>query len=149
MVVGLCGGLLFLFVPESFWDRTPVSKSRRISKNPSKPSLFSLKRLASPKSGLQQAAGEGSDTIRKIQSPPESLPKRPALAAHGHSTIRGMQNLHVGFLQEKDEEHLYDVKIDGAANLQDGPTSPLTESGVNPVDVAAGKAKNFRLDLLD
>jgi hypothetical protein len=28
MVVGLCGGLLFLFVPESFWDRTPIPKNR-------------------------------------------------------------------------------------------------------------------------
>lgn len=34
IVVGFFGCLLFLFVPESFWDRTPVPKSRRGSKHP-------------------------------------------------------------------------------------------------------------------
>merc|ERR1712000_406520 len=43
MVVGFCGVLLFFFVPETFWDRSPVpkSRSRKPSNATSRFSLFS------------------------------------------------------------------------------------------------------------
>ncbi|KAJ9499861.1 hypothetical protein H2202_004851 [Exophiala xenobiotica] len=40
MVVGLCLCLLFFFVPETFWDRTPRAKSRRPTHQRSLSSIF-------------------------------------------------------------------------------------------------------------
>ncbi|KIW19533.1 hypothetical protein PV08_00105 [Exophiala spinifera] len=40
MVVGFCFCLLFLFVPETFWDRTPRAKSRRPTHQRSLSSIF-------------------------------------------------------------------------------------------------------------
>ncbi|KAI1749304.1 major facilitator superfamily domain-containing protein [Xylaria castorea] len=56
IVVGFCGVLLFFFVPETFWDRTPVPKStRRVVKRPSFFSRRSSARQAVPK--VSQVAG--------------------------------------------------------------------------------------------
>ncbi|KAI8953427.1 major facilitator superfamily domain-containing protein [Xylaria longipes] len=55
IVVGFCGILLFLFVPETFWDRTPIPKSaRRVTKRPSFFSRRSSARQAVPR--VAQAA---------------------------------------------------------------------------------------------
>ena len=74
MVVGLGFVLLFLFVPETFWDRTP---HRRPSRRPS-----FLRRLSSRRNVAQAATAPGADASKR--------PSSPGLA--GRST-----NLHVGF----------------------------------------------------
>ncbi|KAI1087381.1 MFS general substrate transporter [Rostrohypoxylon terebratum] len=42
IVVAFCGSLLFFFVPETFWDRSPIPRSRRTKR----PSLFSRRSSA-------------------------------------------------------------------------------------------------------
>lgn len=107
MVVGFCGVLLFFFVPESFWDRSPVPKSRKTSKNASKLSIFSGFRSSKPVShaGLDnQADGVLDNTNQeKGQSPApiSTSPKRPAII-HRPSTTR---NLHVGFAPDEHEHN--------------------------------------------
>lgn len=73
MVVALGGILLFLFVPETFWDRTPRRK-------PSRPNIF---RRLSSKYG------------HKVSVP--SVPKTGASRSQSPGAVDREHNLHVGF----------------------------------------------------
>ncbi|KAK2629617.1 hypothetical protein QTJ16_000437 [Diplocarpon rosae] len=115
MVVGFCGVLLFFFVPETFWDRTPVPKSRSTSKNASRFSLLSGVRspgLKSPKPAGLDKQGDGNldDLVsnKPLSAVPSRIfhPKRPSII-HRPSTTR---HLHVGFAQYDPEG---DKAIDG------------------------------------
>jgi hypothetical protein len=129
MVVAFCGILLFLFVPESYWDRTPVPKSRKQSKNGSRFSLFSLHR-ESPAEQKDPAAGQSEANsdhaiLEKTTSPGSAkgaLPKRPALA-HRQTPNRA---LHVGFAPE---ETRHGNDEDGAADYG----SPISEGAESPL----------------
>lgn len=72
MVVGFCGILLFFFVPESFWDRTPHAKSRKISHRSKGPSIFSPKKLsqASTMTLLKEPKDAEKQDPLKPQKPP-------------------------------------------------------------------------------
>ncbi|KAG9233670.1 putative MFS transporter [Amylocarpus encephaloides] len=73
MVVGVSGALLFLFVPESFWDRTPHPKSRKPSR---KHPLFSDKKVSHPQT---MASFEKTyDEEKTIEHPPT----RPPVTQH-------------------------------------------------------------------
>jgi hypothetical protein len=123
---------LFLFVPESFWDRTPIPKNRTASKNASRRSLFSLSRYTSPKRNLQNES-EGE----KANIPPDngSFPKRPASALQRHNT----RGLHVGFVGANEAKGSgNDSKSDDAGNIHDDPASPSTQTGVTPFDMTSG-----------
>lgn len=76
MVVGFCWVLLFLFVPETTWDRTPVPKSRRPT-TPRGPSL--LRRLSSLR-------GTGLGAGRPPRSEPQLLDQTPVDVPHSLST---------------------------------------------------------------
>ncbi|KAH6716062.1 major facilitator superfamily domain-containing protein [Leptodontidium sp. MPI-SDFR-AT-0119] len=114
MVVGFCGVLLFFFVPETFWDRSPVPKSRKPSRRNSKFSLFSGMR--SPKLQRAPAAelekqGDGiiddpnhDRVVAPIQTPAAS--KRPSIV-HRTSAAR---HLHVGFVPNEHDHDAEDKK---------------------------------------
>lgn len=135
MVVGFCGGLLFLFVPESFWDRTPVPKSRRQSKNGSRFSLFSYRREShthhedlSAGHDNRQIGHADQEKTATIDPVNRTLPSRPALA-HRHTSTRV---LHVGFAPDTHQEESGDrIGRDGAGD----PGSPLSEGPTSPLDV--------------
>ena len=79
MIVALCGILLFLFVPETFWDRTPTRKPRK------RPSF--LRRLSSR---------HGARTPRT----PVPVPTRTeddAERPHSRGAEARAKDLHVGF----------------------------------------------------
>ncbi|KAH8677007.1 major facilitator superfamily domain-containing protein [Ilyonectria robusta] len=78
MVVGVCFVLLFLFVPETFWDRTPHAKARRPSKRPS-----FLRRHSSGHTGVMSPQEHPADTD----------PMTPG-------TARKHKDVHVGFAPE-------------------------------------------------
>jgi hypothetical protein len=133
MVVGFCGTLLFFFVPESYWDRTPVPKSRKQSKNGSRFSLFSYHR-ESHTDTKDSAVGtsEGNNDYADLEKIATSgtangaFPKRPALA-HRQTPKSA---LHVGFAP-KETRH---------GNGEDGAVdhgSPISEGALSPLGVAS------------
>ncbi|KIH87260.1 Major Facilitator Superfamily protein [Sporothrix brasiliensis 5110] len=80
IIVGACFFLLFFFVPETFWDRTPRPKDRSRSRKSSKRNLFDHHHEAHHPKPLNPAQDAVAPT-----------PQRPQL------THRNTQNLHVGF----------------------------------------------------
>ncbi len=148
MVVGFCGILLFLFVPESYWDRTPVPKSRKNSKNGSRFSLFSYhkeppKEENASAAGIHEARNDHAN-LKKAVSPAAlngTVLKRPALV-HRQTTNRV---LHVGFApQEPSSGHGEDGAADDASPISDRDTSPLGTEFPGKIKISA-----VRLDIDD
>lgn len=114
MVVGFCGVLLFFFVPESYWDRTPVPRNRKQSKNGSRFSLFSSRdshteHKDSPAGHADSNANHADlEKTATAEIPDGNLPKRPA-PAHRRPSAR-----HVGFAPEE-----------SSPGGEDGVMSPL------------------------
>ncbi|KAK0112114.1 hypothetical protein ONS96_001372 [Cadophora gregata f. sp. sojae] len=140
MVVGFCGVLLFLFVPETFWDRAPVpkSRSRRPSNTTSRFSLFSGMRSPRPPPAPAPAPaaelekqGDGitddPNQEKAVPSPNPPASKRPS-NIHRTSTSR---HLHVGFVP--------DQRDDDDENSEASPTAER-----NPSRVLHGAAHDFK-----
>jgi hypothetical protein len=128
MVVGFCGVLLFLFVPESYWDRTPVPKSRKHSKNASRFSIFSFHREShtehNDRHADQQSSNPDHANLEKTAtfgSEKGTPPKRPG------PTHRSTSTRHVGFAPEENKQ----VSDDGAADH----SNPVSESATNPLTI--------------
>ncbi|OTB07296.1 hypothetical protein M426DRAFT_248608 [Hypoxylon sp. CI-4A] len=107
MVVGFCGTLLFFFVPETFWDRTPIPRSRR---HPKRPSLFSRRSSARqiPKARLHENAttsGEKSTTNPDEEKTTETHHEPTSPMSHPRH-----KNVHVGFASAPDEDTATDVE---------------------------------------
>lgn len=88
MVVGFCGVLLFVFVPETFWDRTPHQRP----KTHSRPNFF--RRISSKYVGSRQALPHDTDTDteKPLPSPePEKhhRPQKDVRFAHEAGTETG------------------------------------------------------------
>ena len=154
MIGGFCWILLFLFVPETFWDRTPRPKSRNTSKNGSRLSFF-RQRVASHVSHMSthfqpqsknhsvshQVDGSNDLQLEKTsttRSAAESALRRPS-QVHRH------RGLHVGFAPEDNEGHDSNDKIEATQSL-DGhvspPSSPGAAAGTMPLrKVATRKLK--------
>lgn len=96
MIIGLGAVLLFLFVPETFWDRTPHARPKHPSKRPS-----FLRRLSSRHQQVQRPAEEEKvlEPERKEHSseasPTQDGRQSPAPSHHSHH--QRARNLHVGF----------------------------------------------------
>lgn len=138
MVVGLAGVLLFLFVPETFWDRTPTRK-------PSKRPSF-LRRLSSRRHMLHTAAplAAGADVP---PSPGAAVrPKdfhvgfAPAVGAglgvEGVETPRASHTAsrHVGWLESPEPERQTEAGIgtSGSARSSREHHDPNTSAGPMP-----------------
>ncbi|KAH7158067.1 major facilitator superfamily domain-containing protein [Dactylonectria estremocensis] len=92
MIIGFSFVLLFLFVPETFWDRTPHQNSK--SKKPSRRPSF-LRRHSS-----RHASGMMSPSER----PGENEPTTPASPASPGAARRN-KDIHVGFAPETGSNH--------------------------------------------
>jgi hypothetical protein len=112
MVVGFCTVLLFFFVPESFWDRTPHAKHRKstISINVSKQSI--LLNRDSPQSTTTTSIGNSNRHDAKVQerraSTGSTLPQRPVIPHRGIGRS-------VGFATNNPGESNLGRQLDGAA----------------------------------
>ncbi len=139
MVVGFCGVLLFFFVPESFWDRSPVPKIRHTSKNTSRLSFLSAFRSQkpAPDTRLDKQADGVLDNINEEKAMPPTTSNRPTRPAiiHRPSTTR---NLHVGFAKYEHENS------QGNKDSEDSTTP--ADMGVAPVQ-ATHSGKQLRLGL--
>ena len=154
MVVGFCWMLLFLFVPETFWDRTPRPKSRHTSKNNSTLSFF-RHILAShvshhlhphakgPPTSHHQVDGSGEAPLE--QSTTTHSVTEPALRRPSQ-THRPGRSLHVGFAGEEADVN----EKSETQNTYDGHASPPNDHiepaavGTSPVEPASsGKPCNL------
>lgn len=125
IVVGFCGVLLFFFVPESYWDRAPVPKSRKQSKNSPRFSLFSSHSHTQQKD-LPVAQADSNDEHTKnlektapLGSANGTLPKRPT-PAHRINSMR-----HVGFAPEQSRHGGEDAAADHGTPVPEGAMSTL------------------------
>lgn len=93
MIVAFCGVLLFFFVPETFWDRTPTRKPKK------RPSF--LRRLSSRPGGVHTPRS-GHHTPRSPAPVPVTgeAPRSPSPGADDRH-----KELHVGFASEPDAAH--------------------------------------------
>jgi len=97
MVVGFCWFLLFFFVPETFWDRTPRPKSRSVSRLPSVAQLYH--RMSSPSRKVEggDADDEKQHDIRSSE-PATTMPDNTAAGGPTRPTMgQRKSTLHVGF----------------------------------------------------
>jgi hypothetical protein len=101
IIVGFALCLLFLFVPETFWDRTPTrSKNKKRTKHSAKSSSLSLDQLNGPhevKSDVNRtgdATADNKSLRRQAVRNASNLSTVPSLNAPPR---RASQALHVGF----------------------------------------------------
>ncbi|KAJ8125559.1 hypothetical protein O1611_g8079 [Lasiodiplodia mahajangana] len=92
IIVGFCGILLFFFVPETFWDRSPIPKSSR--KVVKRPSFF--RRKSSAKHAVPRVS-QGADvaaapTEQTTHENPEVVPTKEK-----QEVPRTKQPRHIGF----------------------------------------------------
>ncbi|KAI1101665.1 MFS general substrate transporter [Jackrogersella minutella] len=114
MVVGFCGTLLFFFAPETFWDRSPIPRSRRHVK---RPSIFSRRSSARqvPKSHANKPAATNQEkpTVDAGEAKPVETHDEPTTP----TPQPRQKKVHVGFATGSDEdptsgqEHVHDPSI--------------------------------------
>lgn len=94
LVVGLCLVLLFFFVPETFWDRTPGPKSHNSARSSRQTSFLSHRVKDSRRSSwFIPAAGDGpADERRNSISSQKSAKRELSRPPH--------RSLHIGFAPE-------------------------------------------------
>lgn len=100
MIGGFCWCLLFLFVPETFWDRTPRPKSQTRSRSASRMSIFKHRKDSHApvsKHGTAKPADGTSDVVDANLA----SPTRPSIARISSSFHRPTHGLHVGFAQDE------------------------------------------------
>jgi hypothetical protein len=124
MVGGFCWILLFLFVPETFWDRTPRPKSRNTSKSiskltsksGSKLSLFRHRKPSHPQ------AAPATDLEKNINNPQDEENERIGNAplsadlsepSPAHPPTR---SAHVAFAPEDAEVNEVDAEVPKRGN---------------------------------
>ncbi|KAI1813432.1 MFS general substrate transporter [Poronia punctata] len=121
VVVGVCGILLFFFVPETFWDRTPMPRpSRRIIK---RPSFFS--RRSSARHAVPQVSNAPVDAAARPDHEDSEL-------AEKHEGARSAHHRHVGFAPSVEDHQASDLKHDNYSprssfGFASGAISPVHE----------------------
>lgn len=130
MIVGLAGVLLFLFVPETFWDRTPHRPQH--TKRPSFLKRISTRHTPQVMSPMMAPVDSGSQTPFSGREQRRDVGFAPAtgLGEHEtHSPTSGQnnegsrhrqRNLHVGFSQSTDPEK----QAEGERQAGDLPHEP-------------------------
>ena len=136
MVVGLCFGLLFFFVPETFWDRTPRPKSRRPTSATNRTLSSAVVHALHHKAG-PALPGDGAVDMRKL-----AIGNSAAAARGEPGTIAARRqqknDLHVGFAPHSDTRGSADPTPDGVM--------PMTLSSLPLHDASTLTATNGSKD---
>lgn len=109
-IVAFCGCLLFIFVPETFWDRTPVPRSRA----PSRPNFF---RRLSSKLPMHEKAKESAEA-GEAATHPEPKPEK------AHKDVHFAADSEVP-AAKKDEEKTAGHHVQFSPDLSRNDASPL------------------------
>lgn len=122
MVGGFCWCLLLLFVPETFWDRTPRPKNHQPrSRSASRMSFFRNKkdpRAAEPTEGTD-IVGEGLVS-----------PVRPDATRRPSSIYRPTHGFRVEFAE--DEPQHVDIKSNEPSDVDNAQLSPAAGTDASP-----------------
>lgn len=134
IIVGFCFFWIFFFVPETFWDRTPVPKEHHHKLRPSLATISGLFHHGSHSNIDKSSTTLGSQCRVNKQDDPqhddEKIPKlkRPqftnleARAGSSASTIarrRLLKDQHVGFVDERPATQGQVGQIDGVGNTSE------------------------------
>ncbi|KAI1501678.1 major facilitator superfamily domain-containing protein [Biscogniauxia marginata] len=106
IVVALCGGLLFLFVPETFWDRSPTPRSRR---NPKRPYLFT-RRSSARQSVFTPSHGATPASEKLVLDEAREKFTIDQKGATGRPTQHQPKNVHVWFAPNVDHRTTLDSR---------------------------------------
>ncbi|KAI0894481.1 MFS general substrate transporter [Annulohypoxylon nitens] len=140
IVVAFCGSLLFFFVPETFWDRSPIPRSRR----PKRPSLFSRRSSARQ---VSQSHLKESAMINR-EKPTVNINEGNYAESHHESgaPLSPRKGVHVGFASGpggdlvSGTEHVHDTPMITSAG-----TEPTTQSSIKDESVIAKKPSSADL----
>jgi hypothetical protein len=144
MVVGFCWFLLFLFVPETFWDRTPRPKARPPSRNASRLSIFRNRKESHTPHPFPTASGANqADAEENTDQSDLTSPARPSDIRSPSSFHRPTHGLHVGFAQDESQSNA--MSSDASGNVDDthlspreaGPTSPAAASHMSEIQLSS------------
>ena len=84
MIVGFCFCLLFMFVPETFWDRTP-RPHRHLQRLPSRLSLFRTHSILSSPTAMRRSSKPMSENEKVDENlVPETSAERQVSIRHAH-----------------------------------------------------------------
>lgn len=128
IIVGACLILLFFFVPETFWDRTPRPRRHHHKKRPHLPRTMSD--LVSHGFRGRRSHAQVHDEPLELEEEKEAVPQAPKKA----------KNAHVGFVDEPEEDrekashlrHEVDLPpnvhhISSEDNIMTEPSTPAIE----------------------
>jgi hypothetical protein len=146
--------LLFLFVPETFWDRTPRPRSRHPSTSNSRLSLF-RQRIASHVSSHLHPQSESAPVPHQVDGSgdaPSRMGSTAEPALRRPSEVHRNRGLRVGFATEEhgsnDKSYVHQ-NLDGHASPPNGHADAITPSEMIPATTAAaGKVWTFHLKKL-
>ncbi|CAJ2503909.1 Uu.00g113030.m01.CDS01 [Anthostomella pinea] len=113
IVVAFCGALLFLLVPETFWDRSPVPRARN---QPKRPGFFSRRSSRHRVPGLLHANDGATSAM-----------DQPVPSASGEKFTED----HVGTAKETQHRHK-NVHVGFAPAPEDEPASPSGGTATGP-----------------
>ena len=97
IVVAACVVLLFFMVPETFWDRTPMPKSKKTSRRPSfmrRRSSRGVSTVTLPRLSMQRSAVNVTDGANAPTTPGAEDHARPVSPG---AAQRAGRNTHIGF----------------------------------------------------
>jgi hypothetical protein len=124
MIGGFCWCLLFLFVPETFWDRTPRPKAQMRSHSASRISIFRHRKDSHTPASKHDIAKptDGNSDIGDVNL---SFPTRPSIVRSPSSFHRPTHGLHVGFARDESQPNK-------AENICDSNPSPRDVAPASP-----------------
>lgn len=152
IIVGFCGILLFLFVPETFWDRTPVRKSKKPA---SRPNFF--RRLSSRYDAAPVPVPPPvhvSDPIGEDHEAPASpQPQRAHRAVHigfapdvDNTDLDHRPDLEQDASEKVDAQTAAEQAASDSSNLQSNGALPVYEASPPPAGSHAATGDNNQED---
>ncbi|CAG8290475.1 unnamed protein product [Penicillium olsonii] len=120
IIVGACLVLLFFFVPETFWDRTPRPRVHK-PKRPRIPGRSVSDIVSHGFRGRHPHVQVPDEPAEKDRQDPTLAPKRP-------------KNAHVGFVDDEGEDGISEINAEKPNLAEGGQINPRPLSTVNEKD---------------
>lgn len=144
IVVGFCGVLLFLFVPETFWDRTPHRNQRRDCQ-PKRPTPLDRHSSTFTRHTLNRTCSQSEKPEALCDEPARPQSDLPNLALDNEANIRGRPRIcktrfdlgetdHTTIALAKQEDNAGDKDMPGIIAQRSSLDRPTIETAINQND---------------